>query len=303
MVSIVIPTYNCAAYVGEAILSCLADSPTDDREVIVVDDGSTDDTPEVLARFRDDRRVRIVRQQNAGPAAARNRGIEHATGEFVAFLDADDAYHPQAIARFQAAIPRLPATVGFAYGDYARVDGAGGPPQVVSVRAPLARPRLYWQYLLPKWFPVLTSTTLVRRQAVLQAGGFNPEFTVIEDLELWTRMIPTWDVAKIAGCATFRRMRPGQATEDKPLIKAFRERCNVAFLERHPFSMFSGVEDPAGNAGLAEQFGDLFLRDERPLPLSAAACYRIARSFTPSAAIDARLADKIATAAQGGGDA
>jgi glycosyltransferase involved in cell wall biosynthesis len=289
MVSVVIPSYNCAAYVGDAIRSCLGQSRRDGWELIVVDDGSTDDTARVLAAFSADRRVKILRQDNAGSAVARNLGIAHAAGEYIAFLDADDLYHPQAIERFQAAIPRLPAAVGFAYCDYARVDAGGGSPQTVIVRGPLERPRLLWQYLLPRWFPVLTSTTLVRRQTLVSAGLFDPTFTVIQDLELWTRVIPSWNAAKIDGCATYRRMRPGQATENKSLIMAFRERCNRQFLAALPFSAFSGTDDPGANGRLAEQFGDAFLQAERPLPRSAAASYRIARSFAPTAAIEAKI--------------
>jgi hypothetical protein len=289
MVSIVIPTYNCAAYVSEAIRSCLGQSRQDGWELIVVDDGSTDDTAGVLAPFSADPRVKILRQDNAGSAVARNLGITHAAGEFIAFLDADDRYNPQTIERFLAAIPRLPATVGFAYCDYARFDHGGGPPQPVAVRGPLQRPQFLWQYLLPQWFPVLTSTTLARRQALVSAGLFDPAFVVLQDIELWTRMVPAWDAAKIECCATYRRMRPGQATENKPLLTAFRERCNVQFLARHPFRDFSGTDDRAANARLAEHFGDLFLQTARPLPRSAAACYRIARSFVTTSAVEAKI--------------
>jgi glycosyltransferase involved in cell wall biosynthesis len=283
--------------VGEAIRSCIGQSQREGWEVIVVDDGSTDDTPRVLAPFSSDPRVRVLRQDNAGSAAARNLGIGHSSGEFIAFLDADDFYHPRSIERFQAAIPRLPATVGFAYCDYARVDLGGASPQPVKVRGPLERPQLFWQYLLPRWYPVLTSTMLARRESLVAAGLFDPAFTAIQDLELLTRVIPRWNVAKIDWCSTFRRMRPGQVTENKPLIKAFRERCNMQFLARHPFSTFSGADDPATNARLAERFGDLFLEGERPLPRSAAACYEIARSFVATAAVEAKIKALAAAAA------
>lgn len=290
MLSIVIPTYNCAAYIGDAIRSCLRQAEQSELEVIVVDDGSTDETQRVLARFSTDRRVRILSQENAGCGAARNLGIEQCRGEFIGFLDADDAYLPRTIERFQAAIPLLPATLGFAYCDYARVEPGRGAPLRVSVREPLNRPQLYWQYLLPEWFPVLMSTTLVRREALMAVGLFDPSFIRLQDFELWTRMVPTWDVAKIRCCATLRRIRPGQATEDKLSLKVFRERCNTQFLARHPFSFFSGVDEPSANAHLAERFGDLFLQAKRPLPQSAAACYRIAHSFAPTLAVEAKIA-------------
>src|SRR5688572_5767710 len=92
LVSVVIPTYNYGHLVAEAVDSALAQTyPA--VEVLVVDDGSTDDTWDRLARYGD--RIRCVRQANAGLSAARNTGIRAAHGEYVALLDSDDAFHPR----------------------------------------------------------------------------------------------------------------------------------------------------------------------------------------------------------------
>ena len=100
--SVVIPAYNYASFLSRAIDSVLA-QPGDDFEIIVVDDGSTDDTPVVGGRYRQEypERVRYLRQENGGPAKARNRGIEEARGDFLIFLDADDRLLPDALARFR----------------------------------------------------------------------------------------------------------------------------------------------------------------------------------------------------------
>src|SRR5436305_5180727 len=91
-VSVVIPTYNCGGLVAEAVGSVLAQSRLP-AEIIVVDDGSRDDTRERLAPFGD--RIRYVCQANQGVSAARNLGVQHARGEVIAFLDADDIWHPR----------------------------------------------------------------------------------------------------------------------------------------------------------------------------------------------------------------
>src|SRR5690348_12724766 len=102
-ISVIIPTYNHARFLAAAIDSALSQTlkPT---EVIVVDDGSTDETSSVLEAFGD--KVRVIRQKNHGVAGARNRGAEMAAGEYLAFLDADDVWLPRKlemqVSRFQA---------------------------------------------------------------------------------------------------------------------------------------------------------------------------------------------------------
>lgn len=94
--SIIVPTFNRSDSILDTLQSCF-DQSLDDFEVIVVDDGSSDDTREVLAGIEDSRLV-VVHQQNAGPAAARNRGMGIARGQFIAFLDSDDRWYPEFLA-------------------------------------------------------------------------------------------------------------------------------------------------------------------------------------------------------------
>jgi glycosyltransferase involved in cell wall biosynthesis len=96
LISCIVPVYNCERYVGEALESILKQSYRT-IEIIVADDGSTDETARVIGQYG--KQVRYLRQTNAGPAAARNLGLNAARGEFVAFLDADDLWHPEKLAR------------------------------------------------------------------------------------------------------------------------------------------------------------------------------------------------------------
>lgn len=109
LVSCILPVFNGAPYLTEALESVFAQTYRP-IEIIAVDDGSTDDTPAVLQRFAD--RVRIVRQANAGPAAARNHGLRLCQGSFVAFLDADDLWHVDKLARQVAHLETRPAVDG-----------------------------------------------------------------------------------------------------------------------------------------------------------------------------------------------
>ena len=95
-ISVVIPTFNCARYLRRTIDSALCQTYTD-CEIVVVDDGSTDETKEIVHSYRQP--IRYLYQSNAGASAARNLALEHASGEFIAYLDADDMWHPQKLER------------------------------------------------------------------------------------------------------------------------------------------------------------------------------------------------------------
>src|SRR6185369_2583344 len=130
-VSVVVATYNQAHWLGETIESVRAQTFAD-WELIVADDGSTDATAAVVARFAEDPRIRYLPAAHAERAAARNRGIAASSGELVAFLDADDAWHPEKLARQVVRLADAPeAAVCYAVARF--VDGAGCP---LPVRKP-----------------------------------------------------------------------------------------------------------------------------------------------------------------------
>jgi glycosyltransferase involved in cell wall biosynthesis len=106
VVSVVIPAFNAARYLGEALDSVFGQTLTD-LELVVVDDGSTDETPQVVQGYGS--RVRYVRQPNAGVASARNRGVAESSGRYVAFLDADDVWLPGKLERQLEALAARPS--------------------------------------------------------------------------------------------------------------------------------------------------------------------------------------------------
>src|SRR5205823_2026133 len=122
LASVVVIAYNCAEYVGHAIRSVLEQTWTN-LELIVVDDGSTDATGQVVQRISD-ARVRYLRQENKGPNAARNEGIRQARGEVIAFLDCDDWWLPEKLGKQIARATNDP-TVGLVYSLAVRVDASG----------------------------------------------------------------------------------------------------------------------------------------------------------------------------------
>ncbi|MCB2067839.1 MAG: glycosyltransferase family 2 protein [Erythrobacter sp.] len=189
--SVIIPAYNSAASVGVAIESALAQTRAP-LEVIVVDDGSTDDTAQVIAAFGE--RVVHLTQANAGQGAARNKGLGVARGEFVALLDADDYWQPAFIERMEDFLDAHPQAVAAScafkaerkQGDYF------GPAHHAQLKA--AHPRgLMLDNFYEFWADhdhVRTGTVLFRRRVIDAIGVQNPDLRISQDLEYWA-MIAT----------------------------------------------------------------------------------------------------------------
>lgn len=180
-VSVVIPVYNGERFVKRAIESTL-NQVYQDREVIVVDDGSTDGTGRILEGFGD--RVRILRQPNRGAYAARNLAIRHALGEFVAFLDADDEWLPE---RLALQVPKLDAdqTVGLVFGDGEIVDETGIVQDRFFVQGAPARGRVFDELLERPFIP--QSSVLVRRSCLDHVGPFT-EVRMGADYQKWLQL-------------------------------------------------------------------------------------------------------------------
>jgi glycosyltransferase involved in cell wall biosynthesis len=183
-VTVVIPTYNRADRVARAIQNALNQTAADRCDVVVVDDGSTDDTPAVAAGFGD--RIRYIRQPNRGAAAARNAGIRASDGEFVAFLDSDDEWTPDKTERQLEALQRWPEAVLAAGRSVARyADGRTRAHLTPSI--PFDRPVDFAPLLFDKNF-MPTPTVMVRRSALEQTGLFREQLLRRHDYHLWVRL-------------------------------------------------------------------------------------------------------------------
>jgi glycosyltransferase involved in cell wall biosynthesis len=180
MVSVVIPCYNQARFLGEAIESVLAQTYAR-SEIVVVDDGSTDNTVEVASRYRE---VRSISQRNQGQGAARNEGLRHASGEFVVFLDSDDRLLPRA---FEVALNCLDAHPGVAFvaGRCVGLGVDGG--QRNTRYEPIVERNHYIRLLLGNyiWTP---GTVMFRTALVRDAGGFKTTVSGAEDYDLYLRI-------------------------------------------------------------------------------------------------------------------
>jgi glycosyltransferase involved in cell wall biosynthesis len=185
LVSVVIPAYNAAPVLGEALGSVQRQAHLH-FEAIIVDDGSTDDTAGIARRFcAGDARFRLLRQANAGVSVARNTALEQARGEFIAFLDADDVWMPGKLAR-QIPLFREGSRTNLVFTNYFSGDGeqdlAPRYRSGQSLPEGDAMPRLIRSCLY------LTSTVILPRLVFSAVGGFDPELREAQDWDLFLRL-------------------------------------------------------------------------------------------------------------------
>ena len=222
-VSAIIATYNRADLVQQAIRSALEQQvPGGEVEVIVVDDASTDNTPEVVSAFGS--RVRFIRQtRNQREGAARNAGARLAAGDYCAFLDSDDYWLPGKLARDVARLEAddRPALV---YSRALNVDAAGT--TVGARRLPTPRGDVFWALAREAFMPM--SSVAVRADAFRACGGFqeDPALSGTADWELWMRLAARWPVGFVEQTATCIRVHADHMLADP------------AYMER---AMLSGV--------------------------------------------------------------
>jgi glycosyltransferase involved in cell wall biosynthesis len=187
-ISVIIPAYNAAPYISKAIESCFAQTEPP-HEIVVADDGSSDETAAIAERFGSP--VRVVRlPQNVGLPAARNAAVAASTGDWLAFLDADDWFLPEKLERQRTCAAQNPGAVLIYSSFRTSLNGVEAP-----VR--LAPPSQLWPLMRYRCvFPV--HATLLRRDAFEAVGGFNPALRVVEDWDLWLRIIERYSLKSFA---------------------------------------------------------------------------------------------------------
>ena len=210
IVSVIIPTYNRAGLIQEALESVLRQT-FKDYEIIVVDDGSTDNTPEVLKPYR--HRIRYVHQENQGISAARNWGILLSRGAYIAFLDSDDLWYPEKLEKQIAYLEAHPK-VGLLYGQIlCRTDS--GIEKVLPRRVVTS-----FQELLRESNTIPTSVVVARKKCFESVGLFNASFPVAEDFELWLRVARHFQIDYLRGIVAEYRMHGSNTTQN--LEKVYR---------------------------------------------------------------------------------
>lgn len=218
LVSVVIASYNMAQYLPESVDSVLAQQGWQNLEVVVIDDGSQDDTEQHMARFETDERVRYIRTENRGQPRAKNLGISEARGEFIAFCDADDIWQENKLAK-QMPVFQDP-DVGVVYSEVAYIDDKGNGLH----KDPSTDRESGWvtSHLIIRNF-VPFGTAVIRRACVDQQGAFDESLPMGIDWDLWLRYSTGWKFVYVPEATYLYRIWPGQ------MSKNYRGRYTNAF--------------------------------------------------------------------------
>lgn len=255
LVSVIMPCYNNAAMLSAAITSVLTQDYAN-IEVIVIDDGSTDDSIHVLNQFGD--KITLIQQANQGPAAARNAGLQAAVGEYIAFNDSDDLWLPGKLSA-QVSYLQQHADIGLCYCGWMEWDGTTALAKVAAnlvdaapVIAPKAPDSEGWLYLdLLKESVIHTITAVLRREVIDTVGMFNTDYRIGEDHDFWLRVSQQYRIAKLDRVYALYRNNPASITkkvQDK----------NYSLLVLESAVAHYGVTSPCGEQ-IAQKTLNLYL--------------------------------------------
>ncbi len=234
-VATIIAAYNAQEYIHSSVSSAL-EQTYPNIEIIVVNDGSTDNTSEILDRFGE--RIRVLDQENSGPGPSRDAGIANTDAEFIAFLDADDIWLPEKIHKQMLIMKQHPDVV-FVGSSPWRIDSAGNrikkdpdPPFIPDRPVDLHRPLL----TLGNLRGLGPSGCLIRRSAYEEAGGFKDVFA--EDYELWIRISALGKFFLISEPLYYYRVHKGSLTHSD-VTREFRCEIDILNMHRDKYNFFS----------------------------------------------------------------
>ena len=194
-------------------------------ELIIIDDGSTDNTAKVVKKYlQKDDRIKCLYQESSGVSVARNLGIRKAKGDYLAFLDSDDLYFPKALQNLREHFRSTPSKTRLVYGDFTIFDENNNINRKIYAPLPQPRPKLYFQFLLSGSNPIVTCASMVEKDAIIELGMFDESFRTVNDAELWSRLILQYDIAKVSTQIAKVRKHEIQLTKNAVLRRYNRDR-------------------------------------------------------------------------------
>ena len=292
-VSVITPVYNGARTIARAIDSVLAQSFSD-FEIIIADDGSIDGTAQIVEGYGE--RITLLREKHAQQAAARNLAVKASHGEYLAFLDADDSWLPDKLARCVEALDRNSGCV-MVYSNMIAIGSDGADLAIEMIPAPVARAPSMHDLLTGLW-PIVPSTVVIRREAFDRAGGFSTAVAGCEDIYFWLfareqgefRYLPEKLVrfAYDSYPELLRVLRRDLEGGTQNFIPLIRKRYGAdaeslaRYYRRHKVSLLSRAGLLALVHGDTHEARQCFLRAIKWGPLETKTYLRLMRTFMPA---------------------
>jgi glycosyltransferase involved in cell wall biosynthesis len=207
-VSVIVPTYNYAHFIGDCLDSIFSQTYKD-FEVIVVDDGSTDDTAQVLKKYRGE--IHYIHQENRGLPAARNTGIRAAQGEYLAFLDSDDLWLPDKLDE-QIRVLRNDADMGIIFSDASAFDEKGVIRESILKEENTCTGFCFQRLFMGNY--LVMPTVMIRTRCLEKGGLFDESLTAVEDYDLWLRISIYYKIGFVAKVLAKYRVHPSNMSRD-----------------------------------------------------------------------------------------
>jgi glycosyltransferase involved in cell wall biosynthesis len=250
-ISVVMPTYNRAAILGRAVRSVLAQTHAD-LEMIVVDDGSTDDTAQVLAAFADPRLIHLRHTPNRGGNYARNRGIERASGEVISFIDSDDEFLPHKLETIARIFAERPEIEGIVDSFVIHKTRPGGVQSKARDNPVLDAPTAFRAAVFARRLYKATPAISARRAALLDIGMFDETLRRRQDMDVLLRLCKAHRCISIGEHLWIKHWTPGAiSTKRDTFVEAA-----IAICERHP----DYLSHNSYRVGLERDIGRHFIR-------------------------------------------
>ena len=227
-VDVIIPAYNAAKYLPDAIQS-VEEQTFADWQIVLVDDGSTDDTQAVLAPFRErlGGKFRYLRKDNAGVTAARNTALQNSSSEFIALLDADDVWLPCRLAESLKSFEARPE-VGLSYGFIRYMNERGEPLEWEDRRQKNAEGQIA-THIYTRRVHLPAPTITFRRRCIEEVGTFDETLKATEDRDLWLRIAFRYEVRLVEQVTSYYRLSPNSLTKNSERMM----QTQMQFIEKH----------------------------------------------------------------------
>lgn len=225
---VIVPAYNAAHYLPKALDSVVTQTFSDWR-ILLIDDGSRDNTPEIVAPYQEQLgdKLLYIRQENVGLPAARNTAIRHATAEFLALLDADDIWLPNRLQKTYERFQEVPQA-GITYGFVARIDPDGEIIDYFKQRNAHAEGHVA-AFLYMRMLDLPCPTVTFRRSCVKETGGFDEALRASEDRDLWIRIGTRHEIALVSEVIALYRVSPQSMSADLDRMRT----AQLRVIEKH----------------------------------------------------------------------